>query len=75
MYIYMHMCLHIYICKFFTKFRFFNILYEITGLPGSVMSVVKSAAFEGGAKGPSMQSVVSILKGRGIDVESQSVKV
>jgi hypothetical protein len=52
-----------------------NYFYEITGLPGSVKSVIKSAAFEGGAKGPTMQSVVSILNERGIQVESQSVKV
>jgi hypothetical protein len=67
--------MHLEMYIFFMKYRFLSILYEITGLPGSVMSVVKSAAFEGGAKGPSMQSVVSILKGKGIDVESQSVKV
>lgn len=47
----------------------------ITGLPGTVQSVVRSTAFEGDRRGPSMQSVLDILQQNGIEVESKKMQV
>ena len=44
-------------------------------MPAGVKSVVRSTAFEGDARGPSMQSVVEVLKERGIIVESMKMQV
>ena len=44
-------------------------------MPAGVKSVVRSTAFEGDARGPSMQSVVEVLKERGIIVEAMKIQV
>ena len=49
--------------------------YFTLGMPAGVKSVVRSTAFEGDARGPSMQSVVEVLKERGIIVEAMKIQV
>ena len=53
------------------------ILLEINGgiLPTSVQPVIKSVAFEGNSRGPSVQSVVDVLQTRGIVVDAQKMEV
>ena len=53
------------------------ILLEINGgvLPSNVQPVIKSVAFEGDSRGPSVQSVVDILSSRGISVDAQQMEV
>ena len=53
------------------------ILLEINGgiLPSSVQPVIKSVAFEGNSRGPSVQSVVDVLQTRGIAVDAQKMEV
>ena len=53
----------------------FNAFASISGLLGTAKSVVRSTAFEGDSRGPSIQSVLDVLKQNGIEVESKKIQV
>jgi hypothetical protein len=50
-------------------------VFAIAVLPSSVQPVIKSVAFEGDSRGPSVQSVVDVLQSHGITVDAQKMEV
>lgn len=47
----------------------------ISGFLGTAKSVVRSTAFDGDSRGPSIQSVLDVLSQNGIEVESKKMQV
>lgn len=52
-----------------------NTFDATSGLLGTAKSVVRSTAFDGDSRGPSIQSVLDVLSLNGIEIESKIMQV